>query len=174
MPRSEDLPEERIVITYDDYSGGALKKVILPFKLLLIGDYSGGTSKDRQDDLEVRRIRELNEENLNSNIKDMGIHMRMKVQNVLVQGNEEMTVDMPIEGVHSFSPDEVVKKVPVTKRLMDMRDTLKEISAQASNDTDIVKLLEKMLEDPAAAKRLARYKLPSVEKLDAPGESKPS
>ena len=151
MPRNEDLPEERIVITYEDYVGDAIEKVELPFKLLLCGDYSLGSSEDRQKDLEIRRIRDLNEENLNANMKEMGIHLNLKVDNVLIDEDEEMNIDLPIEGMSSFSPDTIAKKIPALKTLMDIRD----------NDRNVLKLLEKVLEDPAAAKRLARYKVPS-------------
>ncbi len=161
MPRNEDLPEERIVITYEDYVGDAIEKVELPFKLLLCGDYSLGSSEDRQKDLEIRRIRDLNEENLNANMKEMGIHLNLKVDNVLIDEDEEMNIDLPIEGMSSFSPDTIAKKIPALKTLMDIRDSLKEIGALASNDRNVLKLLEKVLEDPAAAKRLARYKVPS-------------
>lgn len=170
MPRNEDLPEERIVITYEDYVGDALEKVELPFKLLLCGDYSLGTSLDRQQDIEVRRIRDVNEENLNAHMKEMGINVNLKVPNVLVNGDEEMNVDIPIESMHSFSPDSIARTVPAMKTLMDIRDALKEIGALASNDRNVLKLLEEVLKDPAAAKRLARYKVPSAAAVE---EQKP-
>jgi len=166
MPRNEDLPDERIVITYEDYTGDALEKVELPFKLLLCGDYSMGTSMDREQDIEVRRIRDINEENLNAHMKEMGIHLNLKVPNVLVNGDEELNVDVPIEGMHSFSPDSIARTVPAMKTLMDIRDALKEIGALASNDRNVLKLLEEVLKDPAAAKRLARYKVPSAAEVE--------
>jgi type VI secretion system protein ImpB len=145
------------MITYEDYTGGALKKVELPFRVLLVGDYSGGTSRDRQDDIEVRRIRNLNDESLDANIRDMGITMNFNVPNVLTDGEEEINVNIPVEGMSTFSPDHLVNQVPVLRTLQSIRETLKEIRARASNDKEVVELLEKLLEDPAAARRLARY-----------------
>ena len=54
---------------------------------------------------------------------------------------------------------------------MNIRDALKEIGALASNDPRVLKLLEKVLEDPAAAKRLARYKVPSSTDGETGGDS---
>ncbi|MBN1550310.1 type VI secretion system contractile sheath small subunit [bacterium] len=163
MPPKAELPEERVMISYELDDGGALKKVVLPFKVMLTGDYSGGSGKDRQVPLDKRQIRDINEENLDSHIKDMGIELNMNVANYAGSEGDEMNVSIPIEGMKSFSPDSVVKQVPMLRNLLRVRDQLQEISARAANEKDLLRQLEKMRSDPQARKRLDNYQVPEFE-----------
>ncbi len=156
------LPEERVQITYELDDGGALKKVELPFKVLMTGDYSLGTGKDQKTSLDMRQIRDINEENLDSNIKDMGIELNMNVPNYAGAEDDEMNVKMPVESMSSFSPDSVVQSVPMLRNVLKVRDQLTELSARASNEKDLLKRLEKLRSDPKARKRLEDYKVPEL------------
>jgi len=138
------LPEERVQITYELDDGGALKKVELPFKVLLTGDYSQGTGEDQKTSLDMRRIRDINEENLDSNIKDMGIELNMNVPNYAGAEDDEMNVNLPIESMKSFSPDSVVQTVPSLRNLLKVREQLSELSARATNEKALLKRLEKL------------------------------
>jgi len=160
-PKAE-LPEERVMISYELDDGGALKKVVLPFKVLLTGDFSNGTGKDQKQSLDVRQIRDINEETLDSHIKDMGIELNLNVQNYAGAEGEEINVKIPIEGMKSFSPDSIVQNVPMLRNLLKVREQLQEISARAANEKDLLRKLEKLRSDPDMRKRLEDYKVPEI------------
>ncbi len=162
MVPKQELPEERVMISYELDSEGALKKVVLPFKTLIMGDFSGGTGKDREDGLDTRQIRNINEENLDSNIKDMGIEMNFNVPNFAGKEGDELNVTIPVEGMKSFSPDSVVQNVPMLRNLLKVREQLKEISARSTNEKELIKRLEKLRKDPEARKRLEDYEVPDL------------
>jgi type VI secretion system protein ImpB len=162
MPPKAELPEERVMIQYELDDGGALKKVVLPFKNLIIGDFSNGSGKDRSDPLATRQIRDINDENLDKNIKDMNIELNMNVTNYAGAEDEKMNVKLPIEGMKSFSPDQIVQTVPSLRNVLKLREQLQELSSRAANEKGLLKQIEKLRNDPKSRKRLEDYKVPEV------------
>ena len=56
MSIQDEIPKSRLTLTYKTEVNGAQQDVDLPLRLAILGDFSGGTSKDRQVDLDERRI----------------------------------------------------------------------------------------------------------------------
>jgi type VI secretion system protein ImpB len=50
MGVNDEIPKSRITLTYKTEVQGEPAVVDLPFRLLVLGDFSGGSSKDRQVD----------------------------------------------------------------------------------------------------------------------------
>jgi type VI secretion system protein ImpB len=162
MPPKAELPEERVMISYELDDGGALKKVILPFKTIITGDFSNGTGKDRSVSLEQRQIRDINEESLDKHMKDMKIEANVTVPNYAGQEGDEMNVQVPIDSMKSFSPDSVVQQVPMLRNLLKIREQLNEISSRAANEKNLLLQIEKLRSNPQARKRLEDYKVPEI------------
>ena len=60
MPSIQDqIPRSRINLRYRTMIEGEPKEVELPFRLIILGDLSLGSSTDREQDLESRRLRTL-------------------------------------------------------------------------------------------------------------------
>ncbi|HEX2580272.1 MAG TPA: type VI secretion system contractile sheath small subunit, partial [Rhabdochlamydiaceae bacterium] len=65
MAVQDETPKSRITLTYKTEVQGEPAVVDLPFRILALGDFSGGSSKDRQIDLEERGLRSLDGKNTN-------------------------------------------------------------------------------------------------------------
>ena len=94
-----------------------MQDVSLPFRILVLADFSLGTSTDRKLDLAERKLRPLTGRNLDPLIKDMKMRLRTTVQNCIDPDNaESVDVDIPIEGMKSFSPDQIAYNVVAVAR----------------------------------------------------------
>jgi hypothetical protein len=63
----KEIPSSRINISVDLHTGGAQKKVELPLKLLIAGDFSAGKSKDP---LSARKKVSINKQNFDQVLAD--------------------------------------------------------------------------------------------------------
>jgi type VI secretion system protein ImpB len=128
--------------------------------LLVEGDFSQGTSTDRKVDLEERRLRNLNGTNTDAVMKDMGMSLKFAVANKIdPEDSEDMNVELPIDSMRSFSPDEVSKHVPKLRGLLQMKKLLEEVISNVDNRKEFRKLLNELMgNEEALAKMLEELK----------------
>ncbi len=160
MAIQDEIPKSRLTLRYKTEVNGQPENITLPFRLLITGDFSLGTSKDRKVDLEERRIRNIDGTNIDSVMKDMGIKLKFSVANKIdPEHSEDMNVELPIESMNSFSPDEVAKHVPKLKGLLMMKRLLEEVLSNVDNRKEFRKLLNDLLSnEEALAKVLEQLK----------------
>src|SRR3982750_2981119 len=97
-------------------------------RTLVVGDFSAGTSKDRQEELEERRLRTLDGTNrVDDLMKDMGITLNLQVANTVSPNADDLEVSLPVTSMKSFSPDEVAQHIPQVKALLLLKDLLIEM-----------------------------------------------
>ncbi|MFO0660562.1 MAG: type VI secretion system contractile sheath small subunit [Polyangiaceae bacterium] len=171
MAITDEIPKSRITLTYRTEVRGEPEDVTLPFRVLILGDLSNGSSKDRKLDLDQRGIRNLDGKNLDSVIKDMGLSVQLTVRNRINPdaGGEEFTVDLPITSIKSFSPAEVAKNVPKIRALLLLKKLLLEAQANLDNRKEFRKLMRALATDKAAIEQLmhqlesfSTFKLPAA------------
>jgi type VI secretion system protein ImpB len=143
MAITDEIPKSRITLTYRTEVHGEREDVALPFRVLVMGDLSNNTSKDRKLDLDQRQLRGLDGKNLDAVIKDMGMSLKMTVPNKInpQEGAGEMEIDLPIKGIKSFSPAEIARNVPKLKALLLLKKLLLEAQANLDNRKDFRKLM---------------------------------
>lgn len=143
MPPSinDEIPKSRITLTYRTAAGGEQEDVSLPFRLLLMGDFSAGTSKDRQVDLDQRGIRNLDGTNLSEVIEDMGMSFTFDVENKVDPEGKDIKVTLPITSMKSFGPAEIAENIPKVKALLLLRKLLLEVQANLDNHKEFRKLI---------------------------------
>ncbi|MCP3927356.1 MAG: type VI secretion system contractile sheath large subunit [Desulfobacterales bacterium] len=112
---------DRIKLTYATEESDDLE---LPFRVLVLGDFSLQNAEYINESLEAIQI---NRENFNSVLKDHNIVLRLSVKNHIVNGGENLTVTFPITSLDDLSPDSVVAKVPDMKRLVEFKNRLVKI-----------------------------------------------
>lgn len=146
MPINDQIPKSRITLTYRTEVHGERETVTLPFRVLIMGDLSNGTSKDRKKDLDQRDIRALDGKNLNAVIKDMGMSLKLDVPNKVNpgEGGADMTVELPITGLKSFSPAEIAQNVPKLRALLLLKKLLLEAQANLDNRKEFRKLMREL------------------------------
>lgn len=180
MAIQDELPRSRITLTYRTTINGEPETVKLPLRLLILGDFSHGTSADRvkrndkgevtgEVDLEARRMRSINGGNIDSVMKDMNISLTLKdgVQNWIDpdKGGTTMPITLPISKMKSFHPDEIVKHVPKLSALLLLRKLLEEMQSTIDNRKELRKTIyeifskeeerQKILKDLETHKTLA-------------------
>jgi type VI secretion system protein ImpB len=169
MAITDEIPKSRLTLTYRTNVNGQLEDKQLPFRLLIMGDLSNGTSKDRALELDQRNFRHLDGRNLNSVMADMKMSMQFSVDNrVDPDRGDIIDVTLPIHGMKSFSPAQIAEQVPKLKALLLLKKLLLEVQNNIDNRKEFRNLLRQIAESPdlAAALRqeLAGYddfKLPA-------------
>ena len=169
MAIQDEIPKSRLTLKYKTEVEGETEDQTLPLRMLVTGDFSLGNSKDRKVDLDERRIRNMDGTNINAVMKDMGMSLSFAVANkVNPEEEEDMQVDIPIDSMQSFSPDQIVKHVPKLKGLLMLKKLMEETLANVDNRKEFRKLLNDLMSDEEALKNMMEelkgfegYKIPS-------------
>lgn len=169
MAITDEIPKSRITLTYRTNVSGEAEEVTLPLRVLIMGDLSKGTSKDKTVGLDKRQIRRLDGKNLPQVMSDMDMSLKFAVKNRInpAQGGEEFEVKLPIKSTKSFLPVEVAKEVPRIQALLLLKKLLLEAQANFDNRKDFRNLLRELAQSEDAIKAIrtelplfGEYKLP--------------
>lgn len=172
MAIQDEIPKSRLTLRYKTEVSGQPEEVSLPLRLLVEGDFSMGSSKDRKVDLEERRLRTLDGTNTDAVMKDMGMSLKFAVSNkVDPEMAEDMDVEIPIESMKSFSPDHVAKHVPKLRGILQMKKLLEEVISTVDNRKDFRKLLNELMGDEEALAKMMEQ-LKGYESLKLPSSGK--
>lgn len=173
MAITDEVPKSRITLTYRTDVQGEKASVALPFRMLVAGDFSNGTSEDRKKDLDQRQIRNLDGTNLGEVMKDMKMTLRFKAQNKIDpdRAGDEIDVELPIDSMKSFDPAEIAKNVPKVRALLLLRKLLLEVQGNLDNRKEFRNLLRALASNEASVASLLKelqgfdsFKIPSGSK----------
>jgi type VI secretion system protein ImpB len=160
MAVNDEIPKSRITLTYRTQVNGEPVDKVLPFRMLIMGNFSRGTSVDQKQDLDKRQIRNLNGKNLNQLMKDMNMSLELKnVKSRLTTGTVDTRLDkdsdedsgealppftLPIKSMKSFTPAEIAESIPKVKALLQMRKLLLEVQANLDNYKEFRTLIRQL------------------------------
>jgi len=145
-------PKERVNIVYKSFTGDAQEEIELPFRFLVMGDFTG---KEDATPVEQRPAINVDKDNFSDVMAAQNINVQINVPNELSeQPDEEMAVSLKVEGMRDFSPDSVCKQVPELNSLVELRDALTALKGPLGNIPAFRKRLQAILDDPEAQKRL--------------------
>lgn len=146
------VSKNRVSITYDVETNGAVQKKELPFVIGMIGDYSA----DRQDKepLEDRTFYQVDKDNFGQVMARVAPRLTYKVPNRLQDDGSEFEVDLQFRSMKDFEPDAIVEKVEPLRQLARTRERLMTLMAKADRSRDLEKLLKEILQDQDAIKAL--------------------
>ena len=171
MAIQDEIPKSRLTLRYKTEVNGQPEDTTLPLRLLVEGDFSLGSSKDRAVDLEERRLRSLDGTNTDSVMKDMGMSLKFAVDNAIdPEKEEEIDVELPITSMKSFNPDEIAKHVPKLKGLLQMKTLLEEVMSNVDNRKEFRKLLNELMSNEESLAKMME-ELKGYESLKLPGKS---
>jgi type VI secretion system protein ImpB len=172
MAIQDEIPKSRITLTYKTEVDGELEDVDLPMRFLAMGDLSLGTSSDRKTDLDERRLRSA-VGSLSQVMTDMNISLGCEVANKIDPENQKsLQVNIPIVGMHSFSPDNFSMHVPRIKGLIVLRRLLEQVQSDISNKKRFRNLLSDLYANEDAFTNLLG-ELKGFESLRLPQGGKP-
>lgn len=175
MPIQDKLPKSRITLVYRTKINGQPEDVKLPFRVVVLGDFSQGSSKDRQLDLDERAMRSVTGSNINELMKDMGMSISFEVDDkVSADGQGKMQVELPIDRMKSFHPDEIVHHVPKLKALMLLRKLMMEMQSDIDNRKELRRTLYELFSNKEQLQKLLESdELKSYASMRLPTPAKP-
>lgn len=142
----DEIPPSRVNIRYVKKTDGAQEKVELPLKLLLLGDY---TLRPDSTPLEERKKISVDKDNFDEVMKEQKLKLNLTVPNRLTGGEgDELKVALDIDSLKAFTPDELVRRVPELKQMLELRELLTDLKARVITNRDFRQALERIVRDP--------------------------
>ena len=141
-----EIPPSRVNIRYVKKTDGAQEKIELPLKLLLLGDY---TLRSDSTPLDERKKISINKDNFDDVLREQKLKLSMNVPNRLTgkDGQDELRVDLDLDSLKAFNPDEIVRRVPELARMLEIRELLTDLKARVITNRDFRQALEKIVKD---------------------------
>jgi len=174
MAVQDEIPKSRLTLRYKTEVNGTPADIELPLRLMVTGDFSGGTSKDAKVDLDERAVRNLDGTNTNDVMKDMGITLDLVVENKVDPGNsEEMNVNLNVDYLKAFIQDQVAKQIPKLDAILTLKRVLEETLSNVDNRKEFRKLLDDLMSRPDQLE-LVLAELKAFEGMKLPSQDKPA
>ncbi|WP_265555112.1 type VI secretion system contractile sheath small subunit [Serratia grimesii] len=146
-----EIPKARVNIKLDLHVGGAQKKVELPLKLMVVGDYSNSAE---QRPLSEREKVNVNKNNFDSVMAEFSPSVNLSVVNTRAGDGSEENVSLSFNEMKDFEPEQVARQIPQLKAMLAMRNLLRDLKANLLDNQTFRKELEKILLDPALSAEL--------------------
>ncbi|EHS3108824.1 type VI secretion system contractile sheath small subunit, partial [Escherichia coli] len=104
-----EIPKARVNLKLDLHTGGGQKKVELPLKLLVAGDFSNG---QEERPLSERVKTDINKNNFNDVLADISPSVRLNVENTLAGDGSEESISLTFRNMNDFTPEQVARQIP--------------------------------------------------------------
>lgn len=146
-----EVPKARINLRLDLHTGGAQKKIELPLKLLVTGDFSNG---EEARPLSERKKVDINKNNFNSVLSEFSPAVNLTVKNTLADDGSEENIRLAFRDIKDFEPEQVARQIPQLRAMLAMRNLLRDLKSNLLDNATFRKELEKILKDPALSREL--------------------
>src|SRR5688572_11600136 len=146
-----EIPKARVNIKLDLHTGGAQKKVELPLKLMVMGDYSNG--KENRPLSEREKVN-INKNNFNSVLAEFSPSLNLTVENTLTGDRSEENISLNFNEMKDFEPEQVARQIPQLRAMLEMRNILRDLNSHLLDNVTFRKELEAILQDPALSNEL--------------------
>lgn len=159
----------RVHITYEVETGGAEVEKELPFVVGVMGDFSGNPDRPLQS-LKDKKFVQIDRDNFNNVMADVAPELNLKVANTLADDGSEMAVKLQFKDMSDFDPAKVANQIEPLKKLLETRSRLNDLMAKVDRSEELEGLLENVLQDPDALKKLQSELGLGNDSADAPTE----
>lgn len=146
-----EIPKARVNIQLSLHTGGVQKKVELPLKLMVVGDYSNGAE---QRPVSEREKVSINKNNFDNVLSEFSPSVNLSVENTLAGDGSEENVSLSFKEMKDFEPEQVARQIPQLKAMLAMRNLLRDLKANLLDNQAFRKELEKILLDPTLSAEL--------------------
>ena len=152
----ERVRKPRVHIKYEVETEGAQIEKELPFVVGVLGDYVGNNPGEELKPLKDRKFVNIDRDNFDIVMNNMQPGVSFRVDNTMDDSQSQINVAMQFSSMEDFEPANLVEKVPALKELKAIRDRLRDLMTKSDRSDELESLLEKVLQEPAALKTLAR------------------
>jgi len=146
-----EIPKARVNIQLNLHTGGTQRKVELPLKLMVVGDYSNGAE---QRPVSERETVSINKTNIDNVLSEFSPAVNISVANTLAGDGSEENISLSFNEMKDFEPEQVARQIPQLKAMLAMRNLLRDLKANLLDNGTFRKELEKILLDPALSAEL--------------------
>jgi type VI secretion system protein ImpB len=146
-----EIPASRISISLDLHTGGAQKRVELPLKLLVMGDYSAGR---QTAPLAERKKVEIQKNNFDAVLAELSPQANIGVPNTLAGDGSDMDVALSFRSLKDFEPEQVARQIPELQVLLATRNLLRDLKSNLLDNATFRRELEKILKDKSLSANL--------------------
>ncbi|MCF7532416.1 type VI secretion system contractile sheath small subunit [Pseudomonas petrae] len=146
-----EVPKARVNIKLDLHTGGAQKKVELPLKLMVLGDYSNGR-EDRP--LSERTKININKNNIDSVLAEFSPALTLTVENTFADDGSDASVDLNFEKMKDFEPEHVARQIPSLRALLATRNLLRDLKSNLLDNATFRHELERIVKDDTLSDEL--------------------
>lgn len=152
MDKQSESPKERINITYKPKTGGLSEEIEIPYKLMVLGEFN---PDEESKPIEEKKVINVNKGNFNEVLAKQNISLNFSVDDKL-SGDEdsEITVDLKIDSMKSFSPESIVENVEELKKLMELRESLIALKGPLGNIPAFREAISNAISDEAEREKL--------------------
>jgi type VI secretion system protein ImpB len=144
----------RVHITYDVETEGAQVRKELPFVVGVVGDFSG-KSYEPVKPLRDRKFIQIDRDNFDDVMKRMTPGAEFKVENTLAGDDSEMAVALRFNSMDDFEPGAVVQQVEPLRKLLAVRNKLRDLMSKVDRSEDLENILEEVLRNTDKLSALA-------------------
>jgi type VI secretion system protein ImpB len=155
----------RVHIIYDVETEGAVVQKELPFVVGVMGDFSGDPTQPLKP-LNDRKFIQIDRDNLDEVMAKMTPGLKMKVDNTLADDGSQMSVELAFKSMADFEPAAVVQQVEPLRKLLDVRNQLRDLLSKADRSEDLENLLEQVLTNQEQLDALSKQLGASTEKKE--------
>lgn len=150
MAEGSSAPKERINITYQSKTNGQSAEIEIPLKLAVMASFT----ENNAIPLEEREAISINKNNFDQVMQKMGVKTHFSVKNTLNSEVDQLDVNLKIEGIKDFSPDNIAKQVPELNKLLQLREALLALKGPMGNIPDFRKAVLEALKDEKTKQKL--------------------
>lgn len=144
------VSKNRVSITYDVETNGAIEKRELPFVVGVIGEFSGDKPESQKEEVDFRNFINIDKDNFDTVMTTVDPQLELKVDNKLADDDSEMAVKLSFGSIRDFEPANIVQQVEPLKKLLEIRNQLRELLAHADRSRELEKLLKEVLQSTDA------------------------
>lgn len=155
----------RVHITYDVETEGAVVQKELPFVVGVLGDFSGDPSEPLKP-LTDRKFIQIDRDNFNQVLARMTPGLKLKVDNTLADDGSQISVELDFKSLDDFDPAAVVARVEPLRKLMEVRNQLRDLLSKADRSENLESLLEQILSNEEQLKSLGEQLGATTEKTE--------
>ncbi len=150
------VSKNRVSITYDVETNGAVETKELPFVVGVIGDFSCHKPESEKVDLEEREFTGIDKDNFDTVMGQIHPRLSYKVDNKLANDDSQFEVNLSFRSMKDFHPENLVDQIEPLKQLVETRNQLKVLLSKADRSRDLERLLKEVLQSADAINGLAQ------------------
>ncbi|KMY84998.1 putative protein ImpB [Candidatus Paraburkholderia calva] len=146
-----EIPKSRMSITLNLHTGGAQKKVELPLKLLVAGDFSAGRE---QAALSERKRVNIDKNNFDAVLADYVPDLKFAAENTLSADGSALLVNLSFRSMKDFEPEQVARQIPELQALLTVRNLLRGLKSNLLDNATFRREFEKILKNRELSEKL--------------------